>query len=208
MLSTTDARRANMTLYTESTDVFGHQARLVIQEKNIEAELEDITEGHWPEDVLAANPYGTGPTLIDRDLVLFDARVIMDYFDERFPHPPLMPVDPVARAQARLLLHRIERDWFSHWDDLMGSDKTKANRVRKTIREDLTVLAPAFEALPFFMSKEISLLDCTLAPLLWRLPELGIKLPTSAKAVLDYAERIFSRPTFQASLTEAERELR
>ncbi len=208
MFSTTDTRRANMTLYTDSTCVFGHQARMVIEEKNIEAEVEEVTEGHWPEDVIAANPYGTGPTLIDRDLVLFDAKVIMDYFDERFPHPPLMPVDPVARAQARLMLHRLEHDWFSHWYTLTGSDKTKANRVRKTIREDLTVLAPIFEAMPFFMSKEISLLDCTLAPLLWRLPVLNIKLPANAKPVLEYAERIFSRETFQASLTEAEREMR
>lgn len=208
MLSTTDSRRANMTLYTESTCVFGHQARLVIEEKNIEAEVEEIIEGQWPEDVLSANPYAVGPTLIDRDLVLFDAKVIMDYFDERFPHPPLMPVDPVARAQTRLMLRRLEHDWFSHWDTLTGNDKTKANRVRKTIREDLTVLTPIFEALPFFMGKEMSLLDCTLAPLLWRLPMLNIKLPSSAKPVLDYAERVFARDTFQASLTEAEREMR
>lgn len=208
MFSTTDARRANMTLYTDSTCVFGHQARLVIEEKSIEAEIEEVIEGHWPEDVIAANPYGVGPTLIDRDLVLFDAKVIMDYFDERFPHPPLMPVDPVARAQSRLMLHRLQHDWFSHWDILMGSDKTKSNRVRKTIREDLTVLAPIFDAMPFFMGKEISLLDCTLAPLLWRLPMLNIKLPTNAKPVLDYAERIFARDAFQASLTEAEREMR
>ncbi len=208
MFSTTDARRANMTLYTDSTCIFGHQARLVIEEKSIEAEIEEVIEGQWPEDVIAANPYGVGPTLIDRDLVLFDAKVIMDYFDERFPHPPLMPVDPVARAQARLMLHRLQHDWFSQWYILTGSDKTKSNRVRKTIREDLTVLAPLFDAMPFFMSKEISLLDCTLAPLLWRLPMLNIKLPTSAKPVLEYAERVFARDAFQASLTEAEREMR
>ena len=203
-----ETRRPNMTLYSDPTCPFSHRARIVIEEKHIETSIEDITEGQWPEDVAAANPYGTGPTLMDRDLVLFNTQVILDYFDERFPHPPLMPVDPVSRAQARLMLHRLEHDWYAHWNVLMGDDKTKANRIRKTIREDLTVLAPLFASTAFFMSDDFSLLDCTLAPLLWRLPVLGIKLPASAQAVIDYSERVFARPGFQASLSEAEREMR
>lgn len=201
-------RRSSMTVYSEPNCPFSHQTRIVIQEKHIEANIVDLVSGEWPEDVAAANPYGTGPTLFDRDLVLFNSSVIMDYFDERFPHPPLMPVDPVARAQARLMLHRIDKDWYSQWQALSGRERGKTTKARKTLQEDLTVLSPLFENTPFFMSDEFSMLDCALAPLLWRLPSLGVKLPASAKAVDAYANRIFKRDSFQASLTEAERNLR
>ncbi|KGM08098.1 Stringent starvation protein A [Methylophaga thiooxydans] len=197
-----------MTVYSDPTCPFSHQTRIVIQEKNIETNIEELVAGEWPEEVAAANPYGAGPTLFDRDLVLFDSRVIMDFFDERFPHPPLMPVDPVARAKARLMLHRIDTDWYSLWHALSGRERGKTSKARKTIQEDLTVLAPLFESSPFFMSDEFSMLDCALAPLLWRLPSLNIKLPASAKAVESYAERIFKRDSFQVSLSEAERAMR
>lgn len=201
-------RRSMMTVFSDPTCPFSHQMRIVISEKEIDAKIEELVEGEWPEEVSAANPYGSGPTLFDRDLVLFDSRVIIDYFDERFPHPPLMPVDPVARAKARLMLHRIDKDWYSLWNALSGRERGKATKARKTIQEDLTVLAPLFENSKFFMSDEFSLLDCTLAPLLWRLPSLGIKLPASAKAVEKYADRIFRRDSFKASLTDAEKAMR
>lgn len=201
-------RRSMITVFSDPTCPFSHQMRIVIKEKEIDAQIEDLVEGEWPEEVAAANPYGSGPTLFDRDLVLFDSRVIIDYFDERFPHPPLMPVDPVARAKARLMLHRIDKDWYSLWNALSGRERGKATRARKTIQEDLTVLAPLFENFKFFMSDEFSLLDCTLAPLLWRLPSLGVKLPASAKAVEKYAERIFRRDSFQASLSDLEKAMR
>lgn len=201
-------RRSTMTVYSDPNCPFSHQTRIVIQEKNLETNIEDLVTGEWPEEVAAANPYGSGPTMFDRDLVLFDARVIMDYFDERFPHPPLMPVDPVARAKARLMLHRIDQDWYSLWQALSGRERGKASKARKTIQEDLTVLSPLFDGSPFFMSDEFSMLDCALAPLLWRLPSLNIKLPASAKAVESYAERIFKRDSFQASLSDAERSMR
>lgn len=201
-------RRPIMTVFSDPACPFSHQMRIVISEKEIDAQIEELIEGEWPEEVAAANPYGTGPTLFDRDLVLFDSRVIIDYFDQRFPHPPLMPVDPVARAKARLMLHRIDKDWYSLWNALSGRERGKATKARKTIQEDLTVLAPLFENAKFFMSDEFSLLDCTLAPLLWRLPSLGIKLPANAKAVEKYAERIFRRDSFQASLTDAEKAMR
>jgi RNA polymerase-associated protein len=201
-------RRSMMTVFSDPTCPFSHQMRIVINEKEIDAQIVELVEGEWPEEVSAANPYGSGPTLFDRDLVLFDSRVIIDYFDERFPHPPLMPVDPVARAQARLMLHRIDKDWYSLWNALSGRERGKATKARKTIQEDLTVLSPLFESSRFFMSDEFSLLDCTLAPLLWRLPSLGIKLPASAKAVENYAERIFRRDSFKASLTDIEKGMR
>jgi RNA polymerase-associated protein len=197
-----------MTVFSDPSCPFSHQMRIVIKEKEIDAQIEELVPGEWPEEVAAANPYGTGPTLFDRDLVLFDTRVIIDYFDERFPHPPLMPVDPVARAKARLMLHRIDKDWYSLWDALSGRERGKASKARKIIQEDLTVLSPFFESSPFFMSDEFSMLDCTLAPLLWRLPSLNIKLPASAKAVEKYADRIFRRESFQASLTDIERAMR
>jgi len=177
-------------------------------EKNITANIEDIIDGQWPEDVAAANPYGASPTLIDRDMVLFDSNIIINYFDERFLHPPLMPVDPADRAKARLMLHRIDKDWYTLWNVLTGVEKGNTSKARKTVQEDLTVLAPLFAASPYFMSNEFSLLDCSLAPLLWRLPMLNIKLPTKAKAVEDYAERIFARESFQASLSDIERDMR
>jgi len=194
-----------MTVYSDPSCPFSHRTRIVLHEKHIEANIKDIVDGQWPEDVAASNPYGTSPALLDRDLVLFDSNIIIDYFDERFPHPALMPVDPVARAKTRLMLHRIDKDWYSLWQTLINGKPAKA---RKTLQEDLTILAPIFEESEFFMGNDFSLLDCSLAPLLWRLPVLGIKLPASAKAVETYAQRIFSRESFQASLSDIERSMR
>lgn len=201
-------RRAMMTVYSDPACPFCHRTRIVIHEKNITANIEDIIDGQWPEDVAAANPYGASPTLIDRDMVLFDSNIIINYFDERFLHPPLMPVDPADRAKARLMLHRIDKDWYTLWNVLTGVEKGNVTKARKIVQEDLTVLAPLFAASPYFMSNEFSLLDCSLAPLLWRLPMLNIKLPAKAKAVEDYAERIFARDSFQASLSDIERDMR
>ncbi|MDB2705743.1 glutathione S-transferase N-terminal domain-containing protein [Pseudomonadota bacterium] len=201
-------RRSMMTVYSDPECPFSHRTRIVIQEKNITANIEDIVDGHWPEDIAAASPYGTTPVLFERDITLFDSNIINAYFDERFLQPPLMPSDPSSRASARLMLHRIDKDWYSLWNALMGLEKGKMSKARKTVEEDLTVLAPLFTQSKYFMSNEFSLLDCSLAPLLWRLPLLKIKLPAKAKAVEEYAERIFARPSFQASLSEQERAMR
>jgi len=201
-------RRSMMTVYSDPSCPFSHRTRIVMQEKNITANIEDVIDGQWPEDVAAATPYGTSPVLFDRDIVLFDSNIINNYFDERFLQPPLMPSDPASRAQARLMLHRIDKDWYSLWNSLLGIEKGKMSKARKTVQEDLTVLAPLFEQSAYFMSNDFSLLDCSLAPLLWRLPLLKIKLPPKAKAVEDYAERIFARDSFQASLSSVEREMR
>ena len=148
------------------------------------------------------------PTLVDRDLVLYDSQVIMEYLDERFPHPPLMPVDPVSRANNRLMLHRIEQDLHSQLNiALTGGEKASA-KARKEIRENLIMISPIFEQKPFFLSDEFSLVDCALAPLLWRLPSLNISLPKQAAPMLAYTDRIFARESFKESLSEAEREMR
>lgn len=198
-------RRAMLTVYSDPSCPFSHRTRIVLHEKNIEANIENVVDGQWPEDIAASNPYGTSPTLMDRDLVLFNANIIIDYFDERFPQPALMPIDPVERAKTRLMLHRIDKDWYSLWQSLVSGKPAKA---RKTILEDLTVLAPMFEESAFFMGEQFSLVDCSLAPLLWRLPFFNIKLPDSAKAVDEYAQRIFARDSFQASLSDLERSMR
>ncbi len=201
-------RRSMMTVYSDPTCPFSHRTRIVMHEKNIFANIEDIIDGQWPEDIAAANPYGTTPILFEHDITLFDSNIINTYFDERFLQPPLMPSDPASRANARLMLYRIDKDWYSLWNALLGLEKGKMSKARKTIEEDLTILAPLFAQSKFFMSDEFSLLDCSLAPLLWRLPMLKIKLPAKAAAVEDYAQRIFARESFQASLSDQERAMR
>jgi RNA polymerase-associated protein len=144
---------------------------------------------------------------VDRDLTLFESRIIMEYLDERFPHPPLLPVDPVSRAQSRLFMHRVDRDWYTQMDDILAGGKG-ATKARKELRENLIATAPVFSHKPFFMSDDFSLVDCSIAPLLWRLPMLGVELPAQAKPIEKYAERLFKRESFKESLTEAEREMR
>ena len=199
-------RKSIMNLFTGVDDLFSHRVRIVLAEKGINFESVDVDPAHPPEDLMELNPYGRVPTLVDRDLVLYDAQVIMEYLDERFPHPALMPVDPVSRAQSRMTLCRIQQDW----DGLMGrlqKSRDKA-KVAKELCDSLTVIAPIFEQKPFFMSDELSLLDCAVAPILWRLPVYGIKLAAVAKPLEDYTQRLFELESFQASLSEKEREMR
>ena len=201
-------RRSVMTLFSGDNDVYSHRVRIVLAEKGINFELVDVTPNEVPEDLIELNPYNSVPTLVDRDLVLYDAQVIMEYLDERFPHPPLMPVDPVSRANNRLILFRLEKDLYSLFDTVHnGSDKA-VTKARKELRDQLTALSPIFEQKPYFMSDDFSLVDCALAPLLWRLPALSISLPKQAAPLLEYADRIFARDAFADSLSEVEREMR
>jgi RNA polymerase-associated protein len=141
-------------------------------------------------------------------LVLYESNIINEYLDERLPHPPLMPVDPVSRARARLMLVRFDRDWYSLIHDITGSDKKAATKARHALRDGLTVISPIFKEQPFSLGEEFSLVDCSLAPLLWRLDRWDVELPRQAKPILDYAERIFARKSFKLSLTEAEKAMR
>ncbi len=156
------------------------------------------------------NPYASVPTLVDRDLALYEPGVILEYLEERYPHPPLLPVYPVARANTRLLVHRIQRDWCSLVDRILDVRVPESQReqARKELRESLTGVSPVFAEMPYFMSDELSLVDCCLLPILWRLPRLGVDLPRAAKPLLDYMERNFAREAFQASLSAAERNMR
>lgn len=196
-----------MTLFSDPKCPYCHRVRMVLAEKKISIEIVDVDAQDLPARVLEANPYGTVPTLIDRDLALYESQIIMEYLDERFPHPPLLPVDPVGRANARLLMFRIDRDWYAPVRQIVHGDGKAAAAARVALRDGLTTSAPIFAASPFFMSEEFSLVDCCIAPLLWRLPALGVDLPAAAVAVTEYSTRLFERPSFRRSLSEAEREM-
>ena len=200
-------RRSVMNLFSSASCPQSHRVRVVLAEKGITVEIVDVDTNHKPEDLLDLNPYNTVPTLVDRELVLYDPRAIMEYLDERFPHPPLMPVDPVSRARTRLALYRIEQDWYELVPQLESRGEKTASKARKILRDSLTASAEVFAAKDFFLSDEFSLVDASIAPILWRLKHYGIELPRQAKPVMDYAERIFERETFQASLTEVELEM-
>lgn len=200
-------RKSVMTMYSDARSPYSHRVRLVLAEKNITVEIVDTDPLSISEDLMDLNPYGTLPTLVDRDLTLYESRIIMEYLDERFPHPPLLPVDPVSRASSRLYMHRVTEDWYQKMDEILNSGKGAA-KARKELRESLTVSAPIFTHKPFFMSDDFCLVDCSIAPLLWRLPLMGVELPVQAKPVIEYSKRLFDRESFQESLTEAEREMR
>jgi RNA polymerase-associated protein len=196
-----------MVLYSDTLSPIGHGVRIVLAEKDINVEINYISADQRPEELNDLNPYNTVLTLIDRDLVLYDAQIIMEYLDERFPHPPLMPVDPVSRASNRQVRFRLITDLYSLLDDLEGEDENAAANARKSLRDHLTAIAPAFTQKPYFMSDEYSLIDCLLAPLLWRIDHYGVKLPASAKILNQYAESLFEREAFKISLSDAESEL-
>ena len=201
-------RRSVMTLFSKPTDPWSHRTRLVLAEKSITIDIDDVDDGNLPEDLLDLNPYNSVPTLVDRDLVLYDSRVIMEYLDERFPHPPLMPVDPVSRARARLALYQIEHDWYDVARKIDAPGQKDTAQLRKVLRDNVLASADLFKLKPFFLSDEFSMVDATIAPILWRLPRYEIDLPPQAQPILKYAGTIFSRPAFHASLSENEREMR
>ena len=201
-------QNSGMRLYSNPLCPYSHQVRYVLREKAVKADIVFVNINEHNEDLIELNPYGSMPTIVDRELVLYNARVIMEYLDERYPHPPLYPMDPSERAQLRLFMQRIDDDWYQLMNEIETSGEKKAARARKALRESLIASVPLFEANPFFMSAEFSLADCSLAPLLWRLPSLGIELSDQAEPITDYAQRIFYRAAFQSSLSPEERALR
>ncbi len=207
-MAVTANKRSVMSLYSGAKDMKSHQVRIVLAEKGVNVEIKQVDPDNLPESLIEVNSYNSVPTLVDRDLVLYKADIVMEYLDERFPHPPLMPVYPVARAQSRLWMHRIKKDWYS-LVELIQLDGSKSDAARKQLTEELTAIAPIFAEKPYFMSDDFSIVDCCLAPLLWRLPELGIDIVgNSSKELRLYMQRVFERESFQASLTDSEREIR
>ncbi|MGB8327566.1 MAG: glutathione S-transferase N-terminal domain-containing protein [Steroidobacteraceae bacterium] len=202
------SRRSVMTLFSAPNDVWSHRTRIVLAEKGLAIEIVSVEPGRFPEDLLDLNPYHSVPTLVDRDLVLYDSRVIIEYLDERFPHPPLMPVDPVTRAHFRIALYRIERDWYGALQQIEREpDRKAAARLKKVLRDTILQSADLFKVRQFFLSDEFSLVDATIAPVLWRLPRYEIDFPApQAQAIQRYASVVFSRPAFKLSLSEQEQE--
>ena len=204
-------KRSSMTFFSDSNCHYCHRVRIVLEEKGVSADLVESDSSNPPIEVREINPYGSLPTLIDRDLILYESKVIMEYLDERFPHPPLLPVYPVARAESRLFIYRIERDWSALVDSIFNSrSENVVKKAVKELRESVLAISPIFSETPYFMSDEFTLVDCCLAPILWRLPHLGIDMkPTKqSKPLFEYMERLFSRESFVQALSEQEREMR
>jgi RNA polymerase-associated protein len=197
-----------MNLYTSASTIQCHRTRIVLNEKDIVHEVTEVDPKKLPEDLIDLNPYGSLPTLVDRDLVLYNSRVIMEYLEERFPHPPLMPVGPVQRAQTRLALFQVEHDWYPLVDIIETKGEKAVVKAKKDLTESIASVAEIFSAMPYFLSEDFTLVDASVAPILWRLRHYGIEMPNEAKAINSYADRLFEREGFILSLTESERELR
>ena len=196
-----------MVLYSGTTCPFSQRCRLVLFEKGMDFEIRDVDLFNKPEDISVMNPYGQVPILVERDLILYESNIINEYIDERFPHPQLMPADPIMRARARQLLVTMEREIFAYIEPLEKNQKT-ADKARQQIREQLTAMAPVFVKQKHMLGEEFSMLDVAIAPLLWRLDHYGIELPKTAAPLMKYAERIFSRQGFIDALTPSEKAMR
>jgi RNA polymerase-associated protein len=197
-----------MTLYSGSTDPYSHRCRIVLFEKDMDFEVIDVDMHKKPEEIASISPSGRMPVLVERDLVLTESNIINEYIDERFPHPQLMPPDPVMRARARLVLFNFEHDLFAHVNTLEHSLSKASDKARQEIRDSLSQLTPILTKQKYLMNDEFSMLDVAIAPLLWRLEHYGIELPRVASPVLKYRERLFSRPAFISALTPTEKALR
>ena len=194
-----------MTLFSAPNGLQSHRTRIVAAEKGIEIDVINVVPGKYPQDLLELNPYNTLPTLLDRELVLYDARIIIDYLDERFPHPPLMPVDPTTRAQFRIAMYRIEREWYELGDQIeAATDPRQRATLAAQLGERISEAAELFKVKPYFLGDEFSVVDATIMPVLWRLKRYGIELPPSAQPVTRYASLLQARPTFRASLSPTE----
>ena len=201
-----------MILYSDRDDHYSQRVRIVLAEKDITAEIRESALEDTPDEILSINPYHKLPILVDRDLALHDPSVMMEYLDERFPHPPLLPVYPVARANSRTLMLRIDREWCPIVDTLIEAKLSEKElmKLREGLLHEISSIAPTFKEFKFFMSDEFTLVDCCLAPILWRLPSIGIKLPVNRhlKPLLDYQKKVFERPGFLDSLSSLERDLK
>ena len=197
-----------MILYSDRDDHYSQRVRIVLAEKDISAEIKESNSEDVSDEILSISPYHKLPILVDRDLAIHDPSVMMEYLDERFPHPPLLPVYPVERANSRTLMLRIDREWCPLIDALVSRENTDKEliKVREELLHGISSIAPTFKEFKFFMSNEFTLVDCLFAPILWRLPSLGIKLPLNRhlKPLLDYQNSVFERPGFLDSLSSLE----
>ncbi|WP_183409735.1 stringent starvation protein SspA [Litorivivens lipolytica] len=204
------AKRSTMTFFSDPNSHYSHRVRIVLCEKGVTVDVIHVDPNNLPQEIADINPYNSLPTLVDRDLALYESKVMMEYLDERFPHPPLLPVYPVARGESRQYIYRIERDWCALVDQILAGGAAKTvDKARKELKDTLLAISPLFSEKPYFMSDEFTLVDCCLASILWRLPLMGIEIPNTkqTKPLLAYMERLFERPSFKESLSEQEREM-
>lgn len=197
-----------MALFSAPDCIFSHSCRFVLVEKAVECDIVDASDQEAAYDLARLNPYNETPVLVDRDLVIYGAQIINEYLEERLPHPPLMPVDPVSRARARLIMMRFEREWISTYAGAAEDRKPLTAEQRREIRDGLISMSPTLSEQSYMLGEEFTLVDCVIAPFLWRLPAMGIELPHQARSVIDYGKRLFARPAFSSSLTEAEKQMR
>lgn len=197
-----------MTLYSGTICPYSHRCRIVLFEKGMDFQVIDVDVFNKPEDLAVMNPYNKVPVLVERDLILYEANIINEYIDERFPHPQLMPADPVMRARARLFLHRFEQELFCHIEGLESGVAKNVEKARVAVRENLTQIAPVFTKQKYMLGDEFSMLDVAIAPLLWRLDHYGIQLDKEAAPLMKYAERLFSRPAYSEAMTPSEKAMR
>ena len=196
-------KRSSIAFYSHKNDPYSHRTRIVLAEKAVSVEMIYVDLDNPPEEFLQLNPYGTLPLLVDRDLILNQSNIIMDYVDERFPHPPLLPVYPIARAKSRLMIHRIEQDWYPLVEAIIANKDYEKNKA--ILMNHINELMPVFKKMPYFMSSEFSMIDCCLAPLLWRLNTSGFTIDEEKyKPFIEYRDRVFERNSFQVSLSDEE----
>ena len=206
------SNRTSMALFSDPLDHYSHRVRIVMAEKGVTGEIIDSDLDSLSDELLQVSPYAELPVLVDRDVCLYDSVVLMEYLDERFPHPPLLPVYPGTRAEIRLFIQRIQKDWCEMFDNLVSAklSDSELKKTRQEFKSQIIALSPILKEKPFFMSEDFSLVDCCIAPILWRLPLIGIELQkdTKTKPIYAYMQRIFTKPCFINSLSELERDIR
>ena len=201
------AKKSAMSLHTDVNSISSHSLRILLRDKDVECDMRYVNSAERQEELFELNPYGETPVLIDREMVLYEFYPVVEYLDERFPHPPLLPADPIGRGKARLTIARMQRDWIIDVDRALLDDKPITDDLRQSIRDGLTALSPLFNHQLYFTGDEYTLVDVMIAPLLWRLKSLGIQLPEKARPMIDYADRLFAREQFEMSLSQQEMEL-
>lgn len=201
------AKKSAMSLHTDVNSISSHSLRILLRDKDVECDMRYVNSAERKEELFDLNPYGETPVLIDREMVLYEFYPVVEYLDERFPHPPLLPADPIGRGKARLTIARMQRDWMLEIDVAIGKDEPLSEELKQSISDGLTALSPLFNHQLYFTGDDYTLVDVMIAPLLWRLKSLGIQLPEKAKPILDYADRLFAREQFELSLSQQEMEL-
>ena len=205
------SNRTSMALFSDPLDHYSHRVRIVMSEKGVTSEIIDTDSNNLSSEILEVSPYAELPILVDRDVCLYDSIILMEYLDERFPHPPLLPVYPVSRAHIRLFIQRIQKDWCEIFDSLLaGAPEAKAKKMRTELKSQIIGMSPILKEKNYFMSDEFSLIDCCIAPILWRLPLIGIELQkdTKTKPIYEYMQRVFTKTCFLDSLSELEKDIR